>query len=147
MAERVPVLISIMSSDSGEDGEPISVQMPGTAEIRPGDTVLRYTEYLDPEDAGTSMRTEVTLRARPGYAVMQRKGAFGIMMIFETGQRRGTLYHTPYGDMPVSVRAKTVETERTDGAGSVRLIYELALQGGPSALRTMVLTWRETGPC
>ncbi|MBR4712021.1 MAG: DUF1934 domain-containing protein [Clostridia bacterium] len=147
MAERVPVLIDIAAEEADDDGEPMHVRVPGTAEKRAEGTVLRYAEHLTEEDGDPAARTEVTLLVRPGYAVMQRRGAYGAMMVFEPGQSRDSCYRTPYGDLPMSVCARTVETVSAESGGSLRLDYDLTVQGGPASRRVFALTWRECGPC
>ncbi|MBR4457397.1 MAG: DUF1934 domain-containing protein [Clostridia bacterium] len=147
MADRLPVLVSVLATDAETGEEPMRVRMPGTLEDQSDCVVLRYTESLA-EDGGVSAeRTEVTLRAGADHAVMQRRGAFGAMMVFRPGETRESAYHTPYGDLPMAVRTRAVAFTRDADRGEIRLDYELSLKDGTFGRRLLTLTWQACRPC
>ena len=136
---------ALIRVESEAAGERMEISVPGEAlvgETLAGDKTvrLRWTERLE-EDSGFSGETRAALQARDGHAMMQRKGPYAVSLVFVPGETRETVYRTPYGELPMSVRAEE--------GGEVRLEYGLWMQGGQEDLRRMSLTWRwadaETG--
>ncbi len=128
-----------MESVSGE--ERMEVTVPGEAQLADPAVVLRWRERLS-EDDGLSPETAVTLRARPGHAMMQRRGPWAVSMVFEPGASRESAYHTPYGDLPITVAAEAVDVAFTPEGGQVDIAYGLVIQGGQTERRSMNIVWR-----
>lgn len=144
---------ALVRVESEAAGERMEISVPGEAlvgETLAGEKTVRlsWTERLE-EDSGFSGETRAALQARDGHAMMQRKGPYAVSLVFVPGKTRETVYRTPYGELPMSVRAEEVSLRVTPAGGEVRLVYGLWMQGGQEDLRRMSLTWRwadaETG--
>ena len=137
---------ALVRVESEAAGERMEISVPGEAllgENLAGEKTvrLRWTERLE-EDSGFSGETRAALQARDGHAMMQRKGPYAVSLVFVPGETRETVYRTPYGELPMSVRAEEVGLRVTPAGGEVRLVYGLWMQGGQEDLRRMSLTWR-----
>ena len=126
---------------SESDGERMDITVPGEGEAGDGTVALRWTERLS-EDGGLSDETRVSLRARQGYAMMQRRGVWAVSMVFDPGTARESAYHTPYGDLPMQVEAREVSLSGAEDGGELIVAYALSVQGGPPDERRLSLKWR-----
>ena len=129
--------------ESESEGERMDISVTGEALVTEGSVRLRWTERLE-EDSGFSQETRAALQARDGHAMMQRKGSYAVSMVFAPGESHETVYRTPYGELPVAVRAETVRLTMPLNAegGEIFLAYSLQIQGGAEDQRRMRLTWR-----
>ena len=122
-------------------GEKMDVSVPGEALAGKNSIRLRWTERLE-EDGGFSGETQAALQARDGHAMMQRKGPYAVSMVFAPGEFRETVYRTPYGELPLVIRAGSVHLAMRSDGGETDLDYDLQMQGGQEDHRRMRLTWR-----
>ncbi len=138
MADGRPVLLRVRSVSGDEE---LDVRVSGVMRPRGDSLLFTWRERLA-EDDGLSEETEVSLMVRDGHAVMQRKGPWSVTMVFDPPRERESVYHTPYGDLDVRLRAHEVRLAANAEDGSLRIVYGIAVQGGPPDRRTLDLEWR-----
>ncbi len=138
MTEGRPVAVRVKGAS---EGETLEVCVPGECREQGESVWLRWRECLA-EDGGLSSETEVFLQAREGHAMMRRKGPYEVRMVFDPGHDRESLYETPYGAIPVTVRAGSVRTERDGRGGTVRIGYALCIRDGEPDMRDLSVEWR-----
>ena len=138
MEEKRRAVIHMTSVSPAERMETL---LAGEGLIRDQTALLHWTERLS-EDDGVSDETRVSLQVRQDHAMMQRRGAWAVAMVFEPGACRESVYHTPYGDLPLTVTARSVGLTLREDGGCAVLVYDLSLQGGEPDTRTMTLDWR-----
>lgn len=128
-----------MVSESPDDR--MEVSLTGDAQRQDETVLLHWAERL-PEDDGLSQETFVSLRARPGHAMMQRRGPWSVSMIFEPGAARESVYHTAYGDLPITVAGREVAVGFGADGGRITIAYGLTVRGGSPDPRRMTIEWR-----
>ena len=144
MEKWKPVMVSLSTSeqrpDGGVDG-PLRVLLPGELKQGDGDVLLRYNESVEEDSAAT---TQVHMRLRPGQMTMIRSGDFGTTMVFSRGKRFEGSYHTPYGDIPLALYTTRMSASLGEAEGSASLEYRLELDGSPSVLHRIQLSYYRT---
>ena len=136
-----PVVVTVVSAAmdaSGQpEGAPMRLQVPGTVEKRGSSVMLHYTEKLEDEGDHTLITTQVHMLLAENRIVVMRKGQWSMMMVLEKGRRYTDDYHTPYGDLPMSVYPTQVSFHETEKGGAAVMRYQLGLQGGESGYHTI----------
>lgn len=98
--------------------------------------------YWEGEDSGLG-KTETTLRMEPGRVTLTRSGEVRAHMVFQEGKPHTSLYETPYGKLPMTIRTQHMEEKLSRAGGSLYLIYQIQLGGanmGETRLRLTVNT-------
>ena len=108
-------------------------------------TTTHRVELVYEESELTGMEGSVTSigfdRAAPHVISMMRTGLVSTGMIFEAGKRHMCIYHTPFSDFEICVRAFTVNNQLlTDG--KLELDYLVELHGAQTERCRMTLTVR-----
>ncbi len=134
----IPVHVSLRSVAEGE-GDPIQLIAGGTMHVLNDVCELRYRES-DPEDP-----REVLLTMRPGSVLIDTKGAFSSVMLFERNRHYEAFYQTPWGQMHFGLFPSLVETVLVPDAGHIHLRYQLTFDGGDATLHDLTLRWRRRG--
>lgn len=105
-----------------EDGEDkIQNVMPGSCQ-KIGD--FYYIKYEEMQE-GFTEKTDVLLKAKPGYLEMVKKGLINVNMIIEAGQMHQTNYATPFGNLLFSVRGKNIAVSADEKGISIRAKYSM----------------------
>lgn len=142
--EAIPVLITVRGTDTGgsrDDSAAFTVR--GTCNVRENIGVL--LQYEEPEASGMA-GTRTALLLRPGRVTMRRSGAFRSRMCFDPRTRTVFPYETPYGTVQLGVRTVSLTGGIGADGGSLRIEYELDLDGVPSGKRTLIVAvQREDG--
>ncbi len=136
MAER-QVLISLSASATDEEGQQDSMNLitSGTLTDTPRGYRLEYEENLD-EDAPPQ---PITLLMEDGAVTMQRGGDYATGMVFAKDQRYEGQYHTPYGFIDMAVFCSLVRYRMEEGAGELKLRYQLDVSGQFAAMHELTL--------
>lgn len=149
--QTIPVLLTVSASARNEQGQPeesVKLMMPGTLEKRSDAWLLHYDETLEDEADHSTVTHSVHLQVRPGHVTMLRKGLYSMMTVLEHGKRYEGVYHTPYGEMSMAVYPTQVATSMGPDKGSIRLEYQLDMQGGFVSVRRMNIDYVCQGrPC
>lgn len=150
-SDLIPVRLTLESSSRDDDGAvdtPIRIMT--TGKLKPTSTgyMLRYVESATDEGTGEIMSSPVTLTLQPDRVVMNRAGEFGSTMVFVKDTRFQGLYHTPYGDMGLALYTTHVYCKAAKDKGTVRLEYQIDMNGRYAATQTIALDYVAEGvPC
>lgn len=100
------------SPDIADGEDSIESMIPGSCR-KIGD--LYYIKYEELQE-GFTAKTDVLLKAKPGYLEMTKKGLINVHMVIAAGETHQTNYTTPFGDLLFTVRGKNVAVSE-DGKG------------------------------
>jgi len=140
-------LTSIARDDQGEEDQPIRVLTTGKLRKTPSGYMLRYEETSVDDATGQAIVSPVILAMQPGRVVMTRTGDFGTTMMFMKDTRFEGQYHTPYGEMALALFPTCVSTRLGTDKGSVRLEYQIEMNGRFVSSQTINLEYvAEGGP-
>lgn len=109
------------SRDILDEEDKIENVMPGSCQ-KIGD--FYYIKYEEMQE-GFTEKTDVLLKAKPGYLEMTKKGLTNVNMIIETDQMHQTNYTTPFGNLIFSVRGKNVAVSGDEKGIHVRARYSM----------------------
>jgi len=146
----IPVRLTLVSTakdDRGETDQPIRVMTTGMLRKTPSGFMLRYEESSTDDATGEVTTSPVMLTMQPGRVVMTRMGDFGTTMVFVKDTRFEGLYHTPYGDMGLAIFTTQVYSKLSEERGSLRLEYQIDMNGGYAATQTISLEYTADKPC
>lgn len=134
------VTVTIQSLQTGETGtESMTQHAQGLLLREGGDWILTYREGA--ESGLGSTRT--TLRMESGRVTLNRTGELTSQMVFEVGRPHTSLYETPYGKLPMTIRTLKLKTELTEAGGTVLIHYHIELGGGSAGETRLRLTLRK----
>lgn len=134
------VTVTIQSLQTGETGtESMTQHAQGLLLREGGDWILTYREGA--ESGLGSTRT--TLRMERGRVTLNRTGELKSQMVFEVGRPHTSLYETPYGKLPMTIRTLKLKTELTEAGGTVLIHYHIELGGGSAGETRLRLTLRK----
>lgn len=136
--EENNVTVTIRSLQRGA-GESQSVIQHVEGRLREEGEELLLT-YREGENSGLG-KTGTTLRLEPGRATLTRTGEVRAHMVFQEGEEHTSLYETPYGKLPMTIRTQRLEEKLSRAGGSLYLIYQIQLGGadmGETRLRLTV---------
>ena len=143
----VPILINLsaLASYNGVPGDPAQLVTTGRLIPARDGALLTYPEVLQDETGDTS-EAEVELVLRRDQITMNRVGDFSSTMHFRRNKRFETKYHTPYGDMNMSLMTREARWTGKPEAGSVHLCYDVSMQGSYATTNEIHLEyWRQPG--
>lgn len=72
---------------------------------------------------------DCSIRAGRDKVEIKRTGSFTSLLIYEKGKNHKSVYETPYGGMPVSIKPYRVLTALDENGGKIFLDYVLSLAG------------------
>lgn len=122
-SKKVVVHVTGMQfSQSIADGEDtIENVMPGSCQ-KIGD--FYYIKYEEMQE-GFTEKTDVLLKAKPGYLEMTKKGLINVHMNIVTGETHQTNYTTPFGNLLFTLRGKNVAVSEDEKGIYVRARYSM----------------------
>ena len=97
--------------------------------------LIEYKEILDGEHD-----CSCALTISDGKITMIRNGAFCTTMIFEERQRHACAYHTPFGEMMLTVYTNAVFIDIDEDGGQIHLAYTLDSGGGLLSENELIIT-------
>ncbi len=109
------------SQDIADGEDSIENVMPGSCR-KIGD--FYYIKYEEMQE-GFTEKTDVLLKAKPGYLEMVKKGLVNVTMIIEADETHQTNYTTPFGNLLFSVRGKNIAVSSDEKGIQVRARYSM----------------------
>ncbi len=107
--------------DVTEDDETIESMIQGSCK-KIGD--VYYIKYEELQE-GFTEKTDVLLKAKPGYLEMIKKGLINVHMIIAAGETHQTNYTTPFGDLLFTIRGKNVAVSEDEEGVRLRARYSM----------------------
>lgn len=98
-----------------------------------------YLQYEEGEDGAV---TKTMLVITEDELIVRRKGAMESRMQFRRGLTYSFLYHTPYGDVPLTIATKELTSKRTEKAIKIHLAYNILSQNEVVSFHQMQLEAR-----
>lgn len=98
-----------------------------------------YLQYEEGEDGAV---TKTMLVITEDELIVRRKGAMESRMQFRRGLTYSFLYHTPYGDVPLTIATKELHIERNEKAIKIHLAYDILSQNEVVSFHQMQLEAR-----
>lgn len=121
------ILLTIRGTQRYADQEPETIELTTEAELRHEGGVL-FLRY--PESALTGLEgTVTTFVLHPHRVLLKRTGSISNEMEFEVGKVHQSLYDTGHGALLVTVRTTAIEDEMTLDGGSLRVAYDISIEG------------------
>lgn len=128
------IQLKTMLVSHGENGEDIiRTESAGGCFIEENGLLLRYAE---PENDGT-----VSLLLTDGLADLKRRGRTTSRMTFIEGKMLPCPYHTPQGDMDISIYTHTQEFDVHAAGGRFQAKYSLMAAGRQVADNVLTIEW------
>ena len=109
------------SPDIADGEDAIESMIPGSCR-KIGD--LYYIKYEELQE-GFTAKTDVLLKAKPGYLEMIKKGLINVHMLIAAGETHQTNYTTPFGDLLFTIRGKNVAVCETEDGIQLRARYSM----------------------
>ncbi|MGN6712833.1 DUF1934 domain-containing protein [Anaerocolumna jejuensis] len=109
MKKDVLVSISGLQYEIDKD-EPIEVISVGQYYNKNDKHYICYDEMLEDSDDVTSC----TVKAAKEQIDIIKRGANNVHMVFETGQKNTTYYHTPYGDLQIGIYTTKIQIDEEE---------------------------------
>lgn len=135
------VTVSILSVRRLPDGGEERLEQEGPGYLRRTGEGWALT-YQEDADSGLG-DTRTTLRLEGERAVLLRTGEVSSRLAFRAGAEDTSLYETPYGALPMTVRTRRLVTELDERGGRVEIDYQMELGGAPAGEFRLRLTVRE----
>lgn len=134
MTKDVMIAITGLQFDT-EGDEPVEVVSAGTYYQKGNKHFILYDEYLTdnnfgygeslPEGTKDADLTKNTVVLSDGIVEIIKSGANNVHMVFETGKKNVTSYHTPFGELIISTHTTKVELNESENEIVVNLTYGL----------------------
>lgn len=124
------VLIQIVTTQfhsDREEPERIELTTEGTYRFKNNHLYLVYKE----SELSGMEGTTTTLKLIEGNVSLKRHGTQNIDMLFSQGKRVKTLYHTPYGDIPMEILTRNIELDIKEDPfeAHVAIDYDISVKG------------------
>lgn len=87
---------------------------------------MSYILYEETSSSGMG-RTKTLLKIAADSVGLVRKGDIEQEQLFSSGVKSASKYHTPYGDIEVSVHTKKIDIAKGSISSSVHLFYEMSV--------------------
>ena len=131
------VVLSIRGRQSYADQEPEVIELvtEGTMEFVGGGWNLSYEE----SELTGLQGTRTTLRVSPDTVRVIRTGECPSELLFETGKRNLSLYHTEYGDLSVVISTRSIRSTLTDDGGELNVSYAVEIGSSPVGVNQLSL--------
>ena len=138
--EETNVTITIKSVQR-RDGEQESITQRCEGRLsRKGELWRLY--YREGAQAGLG-ETQTLLESEGGRVTLSREGEVRCRMVFQPGLSHTSVYETPYGKLPMTIRTLALKTGLTPTGGRVMIHYQIQL-GGADAGETWLRLLAET---
>ena len=132
---KVAVTIRALQTLDGEK-ETMTQRAQGTLR-REGETWL--LTYREGEASGLG-DTQTSLEVGPAQAVLTRTGEVVSRMVFRPGQSQTSVYQTPYGRLPMTLRTLALRSDLSPEGGHIAIHYQIQLGGGSAGETRLRLT-------
>ncbi len=109
------------SQDIVDGEDTIENVMPGSCRQIGDFYYIKYEEIQE----GFTQKTDVLLKAKPGYLEMTKKGLTNVHMIIAADETHQTNYTTPFGNLLFTLRGKNVAVSEDEKGIHVRARYSM----------------------
>ncbi len=135
------VTISVHTLQRGEDGEEdvIELTTKGVYEEKNDLRILRYEESSLTGMEGTT----TTIELHPRHMALIRTGKVKQHQEFHPGSTHRSTYRTPFGAITLAMYTYEIQDSLRDGNGTVRLRYDVALEGVHANYNELTITSRK----
>ena len=127
--KKITMKITGCQSAEGQQDDQMEFVTEGDLYEKNGALYLIYEESEISGMPGFKTRLKIT----DGIVKMKRigsTGGTGTEMVFESGRRYESFYHTPYGPFDMEILTNSLENTMTaEGTGSVSIDYNMSLKG------------------
>lgn len=135
---NVNIVIRSIQHFEGLEPERVEQETEGCLERTAAGYTLTYLE-----GAATGLGgTRTTLELTQDRITLTRAGEVSAQMVFQPGAVHDSIYETPYGKLPMTVRTLSLKTDLNGAGGTVSIHYEIQLGGGPAGETRLGLTVR-----
>lgn len=139
MSRNVLVTVKAVRKDQAGETDIIELVSPGTYYCKHNNYYVIYKET-----SLTGMEnTTTTLKVAGQTVIIIRNGNVNMRQVFELGKKHHSLYQTSLGSMEMSVKPWNIEAHLTDLGGSIKLEYELELDGAPLGSNSLEIVVKE----
>lgn len=139
---RENVIVSITGRHMADEEEnTIQTEQPGKYAFFQGKHIIRYEEYME-SGSDTPVSIPCMLKIDRENVILSKKGAAPMKMHFSPGTAHDTLYQTPLGPLPISVRTSHLEINECEEKITVDLTYRLHMNGDPVSDCRMTISIR-----
>lgn len=141
---EIPVLLAVTSTaryDADDAAEPIRTMTSGVLTQNGSVYHLKYTESLQ-DDTGATLSREVSMEITRSRVTLQSIGPYGMTMVLQKGLHYDGIYHTPFGEMPISVQTIKLQSDPGTTKGSLKATYQMTTQGAFASMIDLELNWR-----
>ena len=141
---KTSVLINLVSTAHYGEGMPdlpMQLMLKGEVTVDDRKTTIRYRETDKDEESGQVIHTDIQLTVEAQQVMMERKGPFSNTMVFAKGRRFEGIYVTPFGEMDMATYTHSVHCDVTPEKGTIRLKYQLDVQGGYASTNELRLEY------
>lgn len=138
MNSNVLVKVQTLIMNEGEEANQYEVLLPGQFVEKESAAYLIYEED-DPETGGT-MRTKLKIRDTECVELSRKGKQTAYEILFTTAREVPVAYQTPYGVLDMQVRTNSIELDRESGHFTLRISYEVIMNGEPAGSYYMVVS-------
>jgi len=122
------VLIKIKGLQLGLEEETIEANLQGRYGVINGSHCISYEEKLSDNDSVTKN----IIKATSDRVIITKKNGVDTRLEFDPKKITGTVYHTPYGNISLSIRTKAISIK--DGPDLLELNLEYSLLSAGSLI-------------
>ncbi|MDD3172783.1 MAG: DUF1934 domain-containing protein [Herbinix sp.] len=116
------VIISIKGIQLGAEEEPVIMTAMGTYHLTNGKHYIQYDEKI--EDSDISLKN--TLKISTFGVLLTKKGVQHSQMAFDLNETTRTVYQTPYGNLSLEVKTKSIQIKEASEKIEVKLKYSIS---------------------
>lgn len=135
------VVVTIIGTQRDKQGEESRIELitAGRGYEKNG---VRYIVYQESEISGLEGVTTM-LKLYDNQVVLVRTGSIDHKQEFCPGQKRHSMYITPYGTMQMSILTQNLQIALNGIAGSLEVSYELEMNGQWQSTNTLSISIQE----
>lgn len=137
-----PVLVNIKSIQRDINGEEVKIELLSEGKFYVKDNA-RYIVYEESEITDMKGVTTIIKILPDGAVVLIRMGSLEQRQEYRKGQTTHARYKTSIGEMWIGVTTYECQVDLTDGIGSIRLGYDVELDGIGSNYTQLIITVQE----
>ena len=124
--EKKSVLVKTHTIQKDEDGKTeFSTESQGTMFVKDGEYFVFYAEF---DEDGEKM-SDGRITILKDTVEIKRTGAYSSRFVFEEGKIKNSLYSTPYGAMPATLKTRKLITAVDSEGGKIILEYSMTVGG------------------
>ena len=124
--QKKSVLVKTFTTQKDEDGKTeFSTESQGTMFVKDGEYFVFYTEH----DSDGEKMSDGRITILKDTVEIKRSGAYSSRFVFEEGKTKNSLYSTPYGAMPATLKTRKLISAVDNEGGKIILEYSMTVGG------------------